>query len=156
MGFQADLDFGKEGEKLVPYLIEYDTIEIKDGYFPDYDVLYTYQGVTSTIECKRDRWTHKTGNIAIEFESYGKPSGIRTTKAEHYFYFVAETNHFYIIPTSEIRKQVKRKAFTSIKRVGDNGRNLVYLFPERIFENFFNTYEIEGLQVSPPWFINDE
>lgn len=36
------------------------------------------------IECKRDFKAHKTGNVYVEFESRGKPSGIRRTEAEHW------------------------------------------------------------------------
>jgi len=30
----------------------------------------------STIEVKRDSWIGRTGNIAVEYQSRGKPSGI--------------------------------------------------------------------------------
>jgi hypothetical protein len=38
--------------------------------------------ILRTVEVKKDYKTHKTGNIAVEFESRGKPSGIATTEAE--------------------------------------------------------------------------
>jgi len=38
--------------------------------------------ILQTVEVKKDYKTHKTGNIAVEFESRGKPSGIATTEAE--------------------------------------------------------------------------
>ena len=54
--FEYDLKIGQEGEDLV------------DHIFKD-----------SKIEVKRDFWTGKTGNIAVEFESRNKPSGIAKT-----------------------------------------------------------------------------
>ena len=38
--------------------------------------------ILQTVEVKKDYKTHKTGNVAVEFESRGKPSGIATTEAE--------------------------------------------------------------------------
>ena len=39
---------------------------------------------SDSIECKRDYRAHDTGNVFVEFESRGKPSGIRKTEAEHW------------------------------------------------------------------------
>jgi hypothetical protein len=39
---------------------------------------------SDSIECKRDYRAHNTGNVFVEFESRGKPSGIRRTEAEHW------------------------------------------------------------------------
>jgi hypothetical protein len=33
------------------------------------------------IECKRDKLTHKTGNVFIEYQCRGKPSGLSITQA---------------------------------------------------------------------------
>ena len=44
----------------------------------------------STIEVKYDKQTRKTKNVYIEFESRGKPSGIRTTEADWWTYFVQD------------------------------------------------------------------
>ena len=43
--------------------------------------------IDSKIEVKseRDIW-QKTGNIAIEYECYGKPSGISSTEADYWFH----------------------------------------------------------------------
>ena len=40
-----------------------------------------------TIEVKSERsWWRKTGNIAIEYECYGKPSGINATNSDYWFH----------------------------------------------------------------------
>lgn len=41
-----------------------------------------------TIECKRDFKAHKTGNVYVEFECRGKPSGIATTEADYWVFVV--------------------------------------------------------------------
>ena len=40
------------------------------------------------IEVKYDRKTKETGNVYIEFESRNKPSGIKTTQADYWTYFI--------------------------------------------------------------------
>jgi len=58
------------------------------------------------IEVKKDDWVVRSGNIAIEFESRGKPSGIMVTKASfwahvigHYFVLVFLFTYFYTAVT---------------------------------------------------------
>jgi hypothetical protein len=40
------------------------------------------------IEVKTDLIAHKTGNIAIEYQCRGKPSGIAVTHADYYAYVI--------------------------------------------------------------------
>jgi hypothetical protein len=42
-----------------------------------------------TGEIKRDFGTGKTGNVYVEVESFGKPSGVTTTKADFWFFALA-------------------------------------------------------------------
>ena len=56
--FTHDLNFGEKGEDWINEIF-------KDG---------------KLIEVKSDRLAHKTGNVYIEYECRGKPSGIATTK----------------------------------------------------------------------------
>lgn len=46
----------------------------------------------SKIECKRDRLARKTGNIFIEYECFGKPSGIATTKSDYWVVGIESKN----------------------------------------------------------------
>ena len=60
--WDIDLSFGKSGEDRVANLLNADK---------------------SKIEVKTERdWWYKTGNIAIEIECRGKPSGLYVTEAE--------------------------------------------------------------------------
>ena len=52
--FDIDLSYGKVSEQMVADMLQDKKIEVKS---------------------ERDMWM-RTGNIAIEYESYGKPSGI--------------------------------------------------------------------------------
>ena len=53
------------------------------------------------IEVKRDLRAKKTGNIFIEYESRGKPSGLATTQSDFYC-FVIEDLHI-MLPTSQLK-----------------------------------------------------
>ena len=59
--FDVDLEFGKQWEEHID--------EMFSG------------AKTCEIKTERDKWA-STGNICIEIESYGKPSGLTSTEAE--------------------------------------------------------------------------
>lgn len=65
--FKADLTIGQEGEKFVA------------GFF----------STGTKVEVKTDYMAYKTGNIAIEYMSRGRKSGLSTTDAD-YWAFVLE------------------------------------------------------------------
>ena len=54
------------------------------------------------IEVKKDLQAHKTGNIFVEYESRGKPSGLATSEAEYYCYFLSD-EHFVIIESDRFK-----------------------------------------------------
>jgi hypothetical protein len=62
--FDIDLKYGKVREKEVAEMLQDKTIEVKS---------------------ERNVW-QKTGNIAIEFESYGKASGINSTESDYWWH----------------------------------------------------------------------
>ena len=59
----------------------------------------------STIEVKYDKQTRTTKNVYIEFESRGKPSGIRTTEAEYWTYFIQD-EMCLTIPTRRLKEKI--------------------------------------------------
>jgi hypothetical protein len=62
--FDLDLAYGKVREQRVADMLTDKKIEVKS---------------------ERDMWV-RTGNIAVEYESYGKPSGIAATEADYWFH----------------------------------------------------------------------
>ena len=62
--FDLDLQYGQVKEKIVADMLQDKKIEVKS---------------------ERGMWLH-TGNIAIEYESYGKPSGINATNSDYWFH----------------------------------------------------------------------
>ena len=62
--FDLDLQYGQVREQMVADMLQNKKIEVKS---------------------ERDVW-QRTGNIAIEYECYGKPSGINATESDFWFH----------------------------------------------------------------------
>ncbi len=62
--FDLDLQYGQVREKIVADMLQDKKIEVKS---------------------ERGMWL-QTGNIAIEYECYGKPSGINATNSDYWFH----------------------------------------------------------------------
>lgn len=80
-------------------------------------------------EVKRDYFTQHTGNVAIEYQSRGKPSGIAITKAP--YWIIGIENGPVIIAETEQVKTVAREYFNKghIKAMGDNNTSKAVLIP---------------------------
>lgn len=85
------------------------------------------------VEVKLDRWAQVTGNIAVEFENRGKPSGILKTRAD-YWCFVIEIKGsqdlMIMIDTERLKSMTKHHyEIGRIKRMGDNNMSTSVLIP---------------------------
>ena len=102
--FKYDLSFGVEGESWFKELFECEL---------------------GTIEVKTDRKANETGNIYIEFQSRGKPSGIATSQSD---YWVYKTNDFaFIFETEKLKAKIKllyKQGKATIKKGGDNNTSV--------------------------------
>ena len=139
MSFNLDLEFGNIYEKKIIDLIPNDSYIIKEGYFPYYDVELTKDNVITKYEVKADRYTYKTGNIAIEFKCSGLPSGISKTQADYYAYFVVKpynVYNLYIIPTQIIKDKINSLEYKRIIFGGDNKTSQMYIFSLDLFEEY--------------------
>lgn len=65
-------------------------IDFKDGLIAEKQLMKLIG--TCKIEVKNDFFIDRTGNIAIEYENKGKPSGISVTEADWYAIFLGNTN----------------------------------------------------------------
>lgn len=142
MSFKADLAFGKWYEKKLIEIIPSDSHIIKDGKFLPYDLELTKGDITSKYEVKADRMTIKTGNVAIEYECYDKPSGITTSEADYYAYFVIKNNanvfDLYLIPTATIKELIAQKKYKRSILGGDLNKSRMYLFDIIHFRDYLH------------------
>ncbi len=83
----------------------------------------------TTVEVKTDFMANFTGNIAIEYISRGKPSGISVTKAEHWAFILPEKG--IIIIETERLKRIARKYYKKgrVKDGGDLDSSKLVLIP---------------------------
>jgi len=106
--FDIDLQYGKVREKNVASMLQDKKIEVKS---------------------ERDMW-QRTGNIAIEYQSYGKPSGITATTSDYWFHNLCigeETFATLVFKTDGLRKIIKNLDKKKSVSGGDNNASRMYL-----------------------------
>jgi len=136
--FFKDLNFGQIYEnELAKYLQPfYKSIRRIDGKFKPYDLICDDK---IKYECKCDRLSFKTGNIAIEFKCNNQNSGISSTESDYYAYYIIKNKSdydFYIIPTEDLRNKINDKKYKRIVKGGDGWRSEMYLFDLAIFKEY--------------------
>jgi len=107
--FDIDLKYGQEREDRIEKILKEGKLEVKT---------------------ERD-WWFKTGNIAIEIECNGKPSGIMVTKADYWVHILANGDKDYcrlIFDTKTIKKLTK-KYIGTLKNGGDGWKSKFVLIP---------------------------
>lgn len=109
--FRHDLQRGKVGETLFANLF-------REG---------------TSFEVKRDSWAFRSGNIAIEFESRSKPSGIAKSEADYWVFVLSRELAdaiMIVIETEKLRALFKLYYEKGkVKSMGDNNTSLAVLIP---------------------------
>ena len=85
---------------------------------------------TAEVKTEKDKWK-KTGNICIEYESYGKPSGIEATESDVWIHNLTDNDKFilgFIIPTETLKKIYKQGYPVT---GGDHNASKIYLLKIR-------------------------
>ena len=137
--FISDLKFGNFYELKLLEQIQYDEYKISEGNFKPYDIKIIKNNKSIKYEVKADRLAYKTGNIAIEFQFSNKNSGILTTRAKFYAYFIIKPNDkydLYIIPVKKIKELIQNKKYKKIVNGGDEYRSKMYLFDLNLFSKY--------------------
>jgi hypothetical protein len=123
-------------------------LERNDTYRWDYK-LKLLNG-TFTFEQKTDnicvagyhngkRWIKGTDtkNMAVEFTSWGKLSGISITQADYFVYWYKYLGQIWILEVSKLRQWIKENDFPIVS-MGDVGSNTKgYLIPRDFFQDPF-------------------
>jgi len=83
--FQKDLELGEKVQRRILKILkpQYPTIKNCVGKVDGYDL---YDDFGYTAEVKFDELSKSTGNVGIEYECFGKPSGIKRTTAYEWFH----------------------------------------------------------------------
>ena len=106
--FDIDLEYGKVREQLVADMLQDKKIEVKS---------------------ERDVW-QRTGNIAIEYESYGKPSGIEATESDYWFHNLCIGEDVFatlVFDTKSLKRIIDNLDHKKSVSGGDNNASRMYL-----------------------------
>ena len=110
--FEYDLEFGEIREQRVADILLNQKIEVKT---------------------ERGQWV-QSGNIAIEYEYRGKPSGIATTQAPYWFHILeigGEEFCTLMLKTDMLKKLIKAVKNTRTVMGGDDKQSKLVLLPLR-------------------------
>jgi len=81
------------------------------------------------VKSERDIWQN-TGNICIEYESWGKPSGIRATESDYWFHNLCIGDDEYctlVFKTDTLKKIVDKLDTFKTVSGGDSNASRMYL-----------------------------
>ena len=101
MSFNKDLQRGLEIEDRVVSILrkKYPCATLVSA-FKGYDIWIPE--INKSVEVKYDPMSCETGNIVVEIEMYGKPSGLMASTADYWVFYDGEM--FVIMPTKNIFK----------------------------------------------------
>ena len=115
--FDIDLEYGKVREKMVADMLQDKKIEVKS---------------------ERDVW-QKTGNIAIEYECYGKPSGINATESDYWFHNLCigdETFATIVFDTQSLKRIISNlDSKRSVSGGANNAARMYLLNLQKLFSS---------------------
>lgn len=106
--FDLDLAYGKVREQRIADMFTDKKVEVKS---------------------ERDMWI-RTGNIAIEYESYGKPSGIAVTEADYWFHNLCigdETFATLVFDVPSLKRIIDNLDYKKTVSGGDHNASRMYL-----------------------------
>ena len=121
--FDIDLEYGKVREQQVADMLQDKKIEVKS---------------------ERDVW-QKTGNIAIEYECYGKPSGINATESDYWFHNLCigdETFATLVFDTASLKRIIANLDKKRSVSGGDNNASRMYLLNlQKLFSDVIKAFK---------------
>ena len=144
LDFKKDIVTGEEGEAFIRGFLENLGVKfISDCKNNAYDLKMSFKGKEYTYEVKTDTYEKNTGNMAIEFESRGKLSGLSVTQADYFTYFFPLWGEIWNIRTEDLRKLIK-KSNPYIHNGGDKGSNtFFYLLRKKDVTKYFKVHKVE-------------
>ncbi len=122
--FDLDLEYGQVREDRVADMLQNKKIEVKS---------------------ERGMWM-KTGNICIEYQSYGKPSGIKATEADYWFHNLCIGDSIFctfIFDVPKLKKLIEKLDFKKSVSGGDHNASRMWLVSiQKLFTtDVFKTFE---------------
>lgn len=147
LDFNSDLKLGNDGEDIIiNFLINKGCKYIDSRNDNQYDFKMLKNGVKTTYEIKTDvkcAPLFDTGNIFIEYESRGKPSGISVTKSDWFVTHFIYLKEIWFIKSDKLKELINNNEFPIFKDAGDIGSETNgYLINRKKFKEYFHVYKI--------------
>lgn len=120
-------------------------IDLAYGQVREQEVASMLQDKKIEVKSERGVWW-KSGNIAIEYESYGKPSGIEATESDYWFHnlCLGDTTFATLVFKTDVLKSIIDKLdFVETRNGGDGYKSKMYLLN---LEKLFSTDVIKALK----------
>jgi hypothetical protein len=144
--YKIDIYKGEIGENFVKeFLISKGFNFVRENHDFRYDLLMSYNGSQVKYEVKTDIFLSKdddTGNMVIEFESRGKPSGISVCEADYYVYYIPKLGELWNIKMDDLKSLIEKNKFKTVTG-GDKGSDTkMYLIKRWAYIKHFNFYRV--------------
>jgi len=147
--FNKDIDVGERGEDImIGHLktLGFKFLNKNNDYRYDYKMQYGFK--TITYEQKTDVYPRDTGNLVIEFECRGKPSGIAVTDADYFVIFFPHFGEVWNIRTPDLINLINYIKPFEFTGAGDKGSNTkLYRLEKSRVRKFFRVYNINNILI---------
>ena len=119
-------------------------LDLKYGQIREDKIAAMFNNKKIEVKSERGMWM-KTGNICIEYESYGKPSGIITTEADFWFHNLCIDDDIFctfIFDVPKLKQLIEKLDFKKSVSGGDHKAsrmwlvNIQKLFTSDVFKTF--------------------
>ena len=119
-------------------------LDLKYGQIREDKIADMFNNKKIEVKSERGMWM-KTGNICIEYESYGKPSGIITTEADFWFPNLCIDDDIFctfIFDVPKLKQLIEKLDFKKSVSGGDHKAsrmwlvNIQKLFTSDVFKTF--------------------
>ena len=104
-------------------------LDLKYGQIREDKIAEMFTDKKIEVKSERGMWM-KTGNIAIEYESWSKPSGIRATESDYWFHNLCVGDNEYctlVFKTDVLRKIVDKLDYFKTVAGGDHKASKMFL-----------------------------
>ena len=131
--FIRDLRFSQEIEKKIADAIKTKCSDVELTNTKEQDIIANFK-----IEVKRERSAQKTGNVAIEVEYKGKPSGPYASEADIWIWEI--DGAYWMAHIDVLRRFIEEKdAYYQVKYGGDGKASKLLIVPMIHFCNHLAT-----------------
>ena len=104
-------------------------IDLEYGKIRESQVLDMFENAKIEVKSERDIW-QKSGNIAIEYECYGKPSGIKATESDYWFHNLCVGDEVFatlVFDVNSLKRIIDNLDYKKTVSGGDNNASRMYL-----------------------------